>query len=87
MRALVETAENHLARRSLQNAGDGDVDRLRDHAFGVIYHHHGSVVEVRDALVVLLAFFEDEHSHEFTGQHDGLEGVGEFVDIQNFHSM
>ena len=34
-----------------------------DHLARVIHHHHGAVVQVADALVVLLAFFQDEHIH------------------------
>src|SRR5215467_2849494 len=60
---LVELAEDHLAGGGLEHAGHRDVDGLGDHLLGVIDHHHGAVIEIRDALVVLLALFENEHAH------------------------
>src|SRR5690242_4899139 len=56
---LVELAENHFAGGGLQNRGDGNVDRFADHLSGIVDHHHGSVVQIGDALVVFLAFLED----------------------------
>src|SRR4051794_19302323 len=38
MEALVELAEDHLARGGLENAGDGDVDGLRNHLLRVVDH-------------------------------------------------
>src|ERR1035441_3686085 len=57
---LLHLAEDHLAAGGLQHAGDGDLDRLADHLAGVIDHHHRSVVQVADALVELLALFENQ---------------------------
>src|SRR2546428_57052 len=54
-------SEDHLPRRRLQHAGDDDVDRLADHLARVVHHHHRAIVEIGDALVVLLAFLEDEN--------------------------
>ena len=45
--------------------------------------HHRAVVEVGDALVVFLAFLEDEHVHDLARQHDRLERVGQLVDVQD----
>ena len=84
VRALVEAAEDHLARGGLQHAGHGDVDGLGDHLARVVHHHHGAVVEIGDALVVLLAFLEDEHADGFARQHHRLERIGQLVDIQHF---
>src|SRR5262249_23694718 len=52
--ALVEASEDHFAGGSLEHTGDGNIDGLRDHPLGIVYHHHGAVVEIGDALVVLL---------------------------------
>src|SRR5262252_7916162 len=73
--ALVELAEDHLAGGGLEHAGDRDIDRLGDHLLGVIDYHHGAVIEIGDALVVLLALFENEDAHGLAGQHDRLERV------------
>jgi hypothetical protein len=85
--AVVEFAENHLAGRGLKHAGDGDIDGLRDHLLGVVHHHHGAIVEIGDALVVLLALFQNEHAHGLPGQHDGLERVSQLVDVQHFNAV
>src|SRR5579864_5336865 len=87
MVTVIELAEDHFASGGLQHAGDSNIDRFGNHALGVIYHHHSTVIEVRHALVVFLALFEDEDAHGLAGEHDGLEGVGERVDIQNFDSV
>src|ERR1022692_2112832 len=87
MHAVVEFAEYHLAGGSLQHAGDGDIDGFGNHLLGVVHHHHGAVVQVGDSLVILLAFLEDEDAHEFAGQHDGLERVGQLIDVEHFHAV
>ena len=43
--------------------------------------HHGAVVEVADALALVLAFAHDAQGEDFAGQDDGLEGVGQFVEV------
>src|SRR5271156_6497166 len=85
--ALIPLAEDHLAGRGLQDGGDGDVDGLANHFARIIDYDHGSVIEVGDALVKLFAFFQDEYPHDFTGQNDGLERVGQFVDIEHGHAL
>ncbi len=60
-----------------------DFDGAADHLAGVIDHDHGAVVEIADALVVFLAFFQDEHGHALAGQHDRLERVGKVVDVEH----
>src|SRR5262249_37810052 len=54
---------------------------------GVVDDHHGAVVKVRHALVVFLAFFQDEHAHGFARQDDRLERIGEFVDVEDFDAL
>src|SRR5206468_11177788 len=65
---------------------DDDINRLADELPGVVHDHHRAVVEIGDTLVVLLAFFQDEHLHDLAGQHDGLERVGQLVDIEDVHT-
>jgi len=71
----------------LEDAGDGDFDGTADHFAGVVDDYHGAVVEIADALVVLLAFLEDEDIHVLAGEDDRLEGVGEVVDVQDVDVM
>src|ERR1035441_8081203 len=48
-------------------------DGLGDQLLGVVHYHHGAVIQVSDALVVLLAFLEDEDPHGLAGQDDGFQ--------------
>src|ERR1039457_7353321 len=64
---VVELAEDHFPRGGLQHAGHRNIDGLGNHLLGVIHHHHGAVIQVSHALVVLLAFFEDEDPHGLAG--------------------
>ena len=84
---LVEPAEYHFTGRGLQDAGDGNVDGAGDHLLGVVHHHHGAVVQVGHALVVLLAFLQNEDPHGLARQHDGLQRVGQLVDVQHLHAV
>src|ERR1035438_2395218 len=85
--ALIPLAENHLACSGLQHRGYGDVDRLANHLARIIDDHHGSVVEIGDALVVLFAFLQNKYPHDFAGQDDRLERVGQFIDIEHSHPL
>src|SRR5487761_2140719 len=87
VRSFVEAPEDHLAGGGLQHAGDGDVDGLGDHFARDVDHHHGTVVQVGDALVILLSFLEDKDAHQFSGEYNRFQGVGQVVDIQNLHAM
>ena len=70
----------------MQHAGDRDVGVLPDQTPGIIDHHHGSVVEIGDTLVVFLAFLQNEDAHRLTRQHDGLQRIGKFVDVQDVYA-
>src|ERR1700735_3007934 len=70
--ALVVTSEDHFARGSLMHGRHRDVDRLVDHFARAVHHHHRAVVEVRDALIVFLAFAQDENAHGLARQHNRL---------------
>ena len=85
--AVVKPAENHLTGGGLKDAGDGNVDSSRDHLLGVIHHHHRTVIQLSDSLVVLFAFLENDDAHRFARQNDGLEGIGEFINVQNLDAM
>src|SRR5207244_10485612 len=61
--AIVESAKYHLTGSGLQYAGDRDIDGSRNQFLGVVDHYHGSVIEVRDALVILFAFLQNEDAH------------------------
>ncbi len=49
----------------------------------MVDHDHRAVVEIGDALVVLLALFQDEYTHCLAREDDRLHGIGKFVDIQH----
>ena len=87
MNPVVKAPEDHFTSGGLQDAGDGDVDGSGDHFFGVIDHHHGAVVKIGDALVVLFALLQDKDAHGFAGENDGLEGVGKIVDVEDLHAV
>jgi hypothetical protein len=61
--ALVELTENHFPGGRLQHACHGDVDCPRDLPPGVVHHNHGSVIQIRDTLVVFLTLFQNENPH------------------------
>src|SRR5712691_6625159 len=82
MHPLVETAEDHLSRGSLQDAGHGDVNGLRNHLPRVVHHHHGAVVKIRHALVVFFSFLQDEDAHGLPWEYDRFQGIGQLVDVQ-----
>src|SRR5258708_5398594 len=80
---LAEAPEDHLTRSCLQDAGNRHVDVLSDHASRVVNNHHRPVVQVSNALVVFLTLLEHEDTHDLAGQHDRLQGVRKFVDIED----
>src|ERR1035441_3161007 len=85
--ALIPFAEDHFARRRLQHGCDRNVDGLANHLAGVVDDHHGAVIQIGDALVVFLAFLQDEDAHGFAGEHDRLQRIGQFVDVQHLDSL
>src|SRR6185369_6833604 len=74
-RAFIPLTKDHLAGSGLQDRCDRDVNGLADHLAGIVDYNHGPIIEVGDALVVLLAFLQDENPHDLARQHDGLERV------------
>src|ERR1700722_13793663 len=81
--SLIPLAKNHLSRRGLQDRGDRNVDGLTNHFARVVDNHHSAVIQIGNALVVFLAFFQYEHLHNLARQHDRLQGICQFVDVQH----
>ena len=79
-------AEDHLSRRRLEHARHGDIHVLAEELSRVVDDHHRAIVQIDNTLVVLLAFLENKHAHELTGKHDGFEGIGELVDIEDLNA-
>src|SRR5260370_19548405 len=87
MDAVVKPAEIHFAGGGLKNAGDGYIDSTRDHLLGVVHYYHCAIVQIRDSLVVLFAFLENEDAHRFTWQHNRLQSIGQLVDVQDVDAV
>src|SRR4029077_18725767 len=49
--------------------------------------HHSTVIKVGHALVVFLTFLQNENAHGLAGEHDRLQRIGEFIDVQDFSSL
>src|SRR6185312_6550309 len=64
-----------------------DIDRLANRLTRVIYDHHGSVVQIRNALVVFLPFLQDEHPHGLAGKNNRFERIRQFIDVEYFDSL
>ena len=52
-----EPAKDHFARSRLQDAGDRDIGGFADLFTVIINDNHRSVIEIRNTLIVFLAFF------------------------------
>src|SRR5262245_46975380 len=81
---VFDASEDHFARRGLQDASYDHIDIFTDKSARVVDHDHRAVVQIGHALVVLFAFLENEDPHYLAGQHDGLERVGQLVDVEHF---
>src|SRR6185295_15123516 len=81
---FIVTAKNHAAGGGLQHARHRDVQAAADAAARVVDDDHRAVVQIRDTLVVFLAFFCHEHGHDLAGEHDRLQRVGQLVDVEDF---
>src|SRR4029077_5470211 len=49
--------------------------------------HHSTVIKVGHALVVFLTFLQNENAHGLAGEHDRLQRIGEFIDVQDFDAL
>src|SRR6516225_3413440 len=83
---LEVATKNHLASRRLQHAGHNHVNGLADHLPCIINHDHRAVIQIRNALVVLFAFLQDEYLEDFAGQHDRLQGIRQLVDVEDVNA-
>src|SRR5262245_14057980 len=84
---FVEASENHFAGGRLVDRSHQDVYRLINEAASAVHDDHGAILEVRDALIHLFAFAQDEDSHAFAGQNGGAESVGEKIDVENSDAL
>src|SRR5436309_6096115 len=80
---LAKAAEDHLARRCLQDAGDRYIHIFADHTASIVYDYHRAVVEISHTLVVFLTLFQHEDTHDLARKHDRLQCVGKLVDIED----
>ncbi len=71
----------------MQNARDDDIGLFADQPASLLDHDHRAVIEIADALVRLLAFANDVHVQFFARQHDGLDRVGELVDVEHLDAF
>src|SRR5580698_8877645 len=62
---FVVAAEDHASGSCLKHTGDGNVDGLGEHFLGIVHHHHGPIIQVGYALIVLFTLFEDVDPHGF----------------------
>ena len=70
-----QTGKNHLPSRSLQNTGNNNVHRQSRTPPGILNHHHCSIIEITDPLVVFLTLFNYLHTYRFTRQDHGLRRI------------
>ena len=71
----------------MKHRGHRDIDSFANHLARVVYDYHGAIVEIGDSLVIFLPFLQDEDSHGLAGKHDRLQGIGQFVDVQDFDAL
>src|ERR1051325_3257271 len=81
-RFFPETAEDHLTGSGLQHAGDCDIGVLADQPARIINHHHRSIIEIGHALIVFLAFLQDENPHRLAWEYDRLERICQLINIE-----
>ena len=71
----------------MQHAGDGDIDGLVDVVAAVLDDDHRAVFEVAHALPRLFAGLDDADVDVLAGQEDGLQGVGQIVEVDDRHAL
>ena len=79
--------EDHTTGLRLKHARDRDLDRVAQTALAVVHHDHGPVIEIRHALLLLLAFLEDLDFHLFPRHDHGFQRIGEIVNIEDFRTL
>ena len=58
-----------------------------DVALSALDHHHGAIVQVGHALAQFLAFLNNVDPHFLAWENDGLQGVGQFVHVQDLYAL
>ena len=71
----------------MKHRGNRNVHILANQLARVVHNHHGSIIKIRHALVIFLAFFENKDTHGLARQDDGLQRIRQFVDVQNLHAL
>src|SRR6202051_2760316 len=79
--------EDHSAGDGLQDARYLHVGVLADQTAPVFDYDHRPVVEIPDTLMRFFAVAHDGDVHLFAGQYDGLDGAGQFVDVEHRHAF
>src|SRR5205807_9927815 len=79
--------EDHPPGGGLQHGGHDDPDRLVHVAAPVLDHDHGSIIQVSDALVLLLAFLDHLDIHLLAGDDNRLERVRQVVEVEDAHTF
>src|SRR5262249_52679922 len=86
-RRLFWVGEDHATRDGLEHAGDGDLNGLAYVGFATLDDDHRAVVEVADALAQFFALLHDLDRHLLARQEDGLDGVGQLVDVEHLDTL
>src|SRR2546423_2342582 len=81
------SGEDHPPGSGVQDGGHDHPDRLVHVAAPILDHDHGAVIEVRDSLVLLLAFLDHLDVHLLAGNHDRFERVREVVQVEDAHTF
>ncbi len=79
--------EQHPSRRRLEHLGHRDRDPLPDVPHAVPDYDHHAVVQVSHVLARLLARLNDVDGEEFAGQHQGLDDVGQRIEVEHAHAL
>ena len=75
-------AENHAACIGLNNTGYFYFNGFPNEAATVFYYDHGTVIQVRNTLILLFPVFYNGNYHFLTRQYYRFDSIGQFVDIE-----
>src|SRR5689334_10382657 len=85
--AIIIPAKDHLSGGGLVNRCYDDIHRLVNGPPASVNHHHGPIVQVSHALVVFLAFAQDENAHGLARQNHRLQRVRELIDVEHIQPL
>ena len=83
----VDPAEDHPAGAGLEDAGDGQADRLAQVVGPLLGDDHRAVVEVADPLARLLAALDQLDGQALARQDDRLHRVGQVVEVDDLDAL